>query len=266
MKSKLLHCELKPCSCFSVYDSSGPLKSSSGRSFVCVMTPAPSVPSQIAGYSVLSLSLPPLPSFPKEATHYLYISPHQPKIPQPNAERSLFLVNVPFDATIIHLKHLLSLQIGLPAGRIEDVRFEGQKGVGGYGEDAPLGKQILDAKGKKRKRGGKSIEAGHIKGAELPSTCDRDLIMGNLTAVAVFIDKSSAAAALRAVKRVQKEKMRPVWGEGVEDRVPALGSSSVSDQIAGEQSIVLIFHKDILSITVSPTLIKALCSNLSTII
>ena len=227
------------------------------------MRPAPAVPSQIASYNVLSLSLPPLRSFPTRATHYLYVGPHQPKIPQPTAERSLFLFNVPFDATIIHLKHLLSLQIGLPAGRIEDVRFEGRRGADRYEEETAIGKQRLDVKGKKRKRGGKRVGAGYIQGAELPSTWDRDLMIGSLTAVVLFVDKGSVEAALKAVKRAQKEKTEPVWGEGVEDKVPALGSARVFGYFANTQSILLILHKDIFSTTDSPTPTAALYSNLS---
>ena len=228
------------------------------------MTPAHSIPSQIAGYHVLSLSLPPLPSFPAKATHYIYVGPHQPKVPHPNAARSLFLVNVPFDATEIHLKRLLSQQIGLPAGRIEDVRFEGQRGSDGHEEDVTVGEQRLEQKGKKRKRGAKGIGSGHIEGAELPATWDRNLLKGNFTAVVLFVDKSSADVALKAVKKAQKENKEPIWGEGVEDKVPPLGSASMLDHLRNMRSILLMPCQDILGTTNSPTLTKALYSILST--
>lgn len=190
------------------------------------MAPVSSVPSQIAGYNVMPVSLPPLPSFPTGATHYLYIGLHQPRIPSPTAERSLFLVNVPFDATASHIKHLLSQQIELPAGRIEDVRFEGQRSTetgpeGQGGRERHLGKQ-----NKKRKRRSESTPLGSVEGAELPSTWDRDLLTGSMTAVVLFVDKTSADAALKAVKRARKGKKYPIWGEGMEGKVPALGSAS----------------------------------------
>ena len=181
------------------------------------------IPLQVAGYNILPLSLPPLPSSPKPAIHYLYFTPHKPKIPTPTASRSLFLVNVPFDATEIHIKHLLSAQIGLPAGRIEDVQFGNQRRKGGNGEVAKL-KQ--DKKGKKRKRGSDGTDLEDAEGSALPSTWDRDLHYNGLTAVVLFVDRASMDAALKAAKAIRKERIEPVWGEGIEDKVPALGSAS----------------------------------------
>ena len=193
------------------------------------MEPAPSVPLQIAGYNVLSLSLPPLPSLPAGATHYLYVGPHRPKFPTPTAERSLFLINVPFDATVFHLKHLLSQQIGLPAGRIEDVQFEGQRPKDRLVENATNGDRGLGRGSKKRKRGGEATGSGRIESIELPSTWDRDLLVDNMTAVVLFVDKSSANAALKAVKKVRKKRKLPVWGEDTAGKVPELGSASTFD-------------------------------------
>ena len=180
-------------------------------------------PLQVAGYNILPLSLPPLPSFPKPATHYLYLASHKPKIPTPTASRSLFLVNVPFDATEPHIKHLLSAQIGLPAGRIEDVQFANQRRKGGNGAEA---KPKQDKKGKKRKRGIDGADLEDVEGSALPSTWDRDLQYDGLTAVVLFVDRASMDAALKAAKALRKERIEPVWGEGIEDKVPALGSAS----------------------------------------
>lgn len=178
---------------------------------------------QVAGYNVLLLSLPPLPSLPKPATHYLFFAPHKPKIPTPTASRSLFLVNVPFDATEIHIKHLFSAQIGLPAGRIEEVQFANQRRKGGNGEEVKL-KQ--DKKGKKRKRGSDGTDLEDAEGSALPSTWDRDLQYDTRTAVVLFVDRASMDAALKAAKALRKEHFEPVWGEGIEDKVSALGSTS----------------------------------------
>ena len=181
------------------------------------------IPLKVAGYNVMPLSLPPLPSFPKPATHYLYFAPHNPKIPTPTASRSLFLVNVPFDSTEQHIKHLFSAQVGLPAGRIEDVQFANQRRKGGNGEEVKL---KLDKKGKKRKRDSDGIDLEDTDGSALPSTWDRALHYNGRTAVVLFVDRASMDAALKAAKALRKERVEPVWGEGIEDKVPALGSAS----------------------------------------
>lgn len=186
------------------------------------------IPLQIAGYNVLPLSLPPLPSFPQAATHYLYLVPHQPKIPTPTASRALFLVNVPFDATEIHIKHLFSAQIGLPAGRIEDVQFERQRRKANGMDEASGTKAFQTKKSKKRKRGSSGGIIEDMEGAALPSVWDRDLQTNGLTAVVSFVDRASMDAALKAVRSIRKEQREPIWGKGLEGEVPALGSASWS--------------------------------------
>ena len=194
------------------------------------MPPTDSIPLQIAGYTIFPLSLPPLPAFPHAATHYLYLIPHQPKIPTPTASRSLFLVNVPFDSTEIHIKHLFSAQIGISAGRIEDVQFEGQsrKGGGGSTDEASGSKPPPNKKSKKRKRGSNGGALEDVEGMALPSVWDRELRIDGLTAVVQFVDRASMEAAFKAVKLMRKEQKEPVWGEGLEGKVPALGSASLS--------------------------------------
>ena len=189
------------------------------------MAPEPSIPQQIAGYQILPLALPPLPSFPIAATHYLYVGPHQPKIPSSTASRSLFLVNVPFDSTESHIKHLLSVQIGLPAGRIEDVQFEGQRRQGKNSNERSPSIQNAAQKGKKRKRGSEGVNPENLKGAALPSTWDRELQINGLTAVVLFVDRASMEAALKTVKSARKASRDIVWGEGVKGDIPALGSA-----------------------------------------
>ena len=183
------------------------------------------IPLEIAGYRILPLSLPPLPSFPHTATHYLYLTPHQPKIPTPTASRSLFLVNVPFDATEIHIKHLFSTQLGLPAGRIEHVQFQGQRKDSGI-DEASGPKASSNTKSKKRKRANTGGSLEDMQGVALPSVWDRDLQTNGLTAVLLFVDRASMDAAFKAVKVIRKDRREPVWGEGLEGKVPALGSAS----------------------------------------
>ena len=192
------------------------------------MSSSTNIPLQIAGYTIFPLSLPPLPSFTEAATHYLYLAPHQPKIPTPTASRSLFLVNIPFDSTEIHIKHLFSTQIGLPAGRIEHVHFQGQrrKDSDMYQESSFEASQ--DKKSKKRKRGKSGGTLEDMEGAGLPSVWDRDLQTNDLTAVVLFVDRASMEVAFKTVKVLRKEQREPVWGEGLEGKVPALGSASRS--------------------------------------
>ena len=186
------------------------------------MSPTSVSPSEIAGYTVLPLSLPPLPSFPTPATHYLYLAPHQPKIPTPTAARSLFLVNVPFDSTEFHIKELFSTQLGLPAGRIEDVEFEGQRRkASANGIFQSSNKTLKNSK--KRKRANESDHIQNIDVTALPPTWDRELQTNGRTAVVLFVDRASTDTALKAVKLLRKQEIKPVWGEGVEANLPPLG-------------------------------------------
>ena len=190
-----------------------------------------SIPLQIASYYILPLSLPSLPSLDAPpATHYLYLRPHEPKIPSPTTPRSLFLVNKPFDTTETHLKHLFSVQLGLPTGRIENVNFEGQKGKehGDEEQEAVAAQIQIGKKNKKRKRVTEEEELGELEGADLPRTWDRDIWRAGSTAVLVFVDKASMEAAVKAVRSVRKSKGVIVWGEGVDGKIPALGSQRMS--------------------------------------
>ncbi|KAL9101274.1 MAG: hypothetical protein Q9163_003446 [Psora crenata] len=175
------------------------------------------IPREIAGYTVLLLALPPLPSFPTPANHFLYVTRHQPKTPTPTASRSLFLVNIPFDATEAHIKYLFTTQLQLPAGRIEDIQFEGQR------RKAGAKKEQMPSKSKKRKRGSDDIVIENIQGAALPPTWDRELQYKGLTAVIMFVDRASTETALKAAKLARAQGRKPTWGEGVEDNLPPLG-------------------------------------------
>ena len=180
-----------------------------------------SSPAEIAGYAVFPLKLPSLPSFPHPATHYLYVSPHQPKLPTPTASRSLFLVNIPFDSTELHFKQLFSKQIGLPAGRIESVQL-GQKPKATSHSDLRTLEESAKTS-RKRKRFSQKNDLKDLKDAALPSTWDRDLQTNGLTAVVLFVDRKSMEIALKTVKSLCKQKVRPLWGDGIEGDLPPLG-------------------------------------------
>ncbi|KAI9817268.1 MAG: Ribosomal RNA-processing protein 7 [Pycnora praestabilis] len=187
-------------------------------------------PLEISSYLILPLSLPPLPSFPTPATHYLYLHIHEPKLPTPSSTRSVFLVNVPFDSTEIYIRHLFANQLGLGGGKVESVEFEGAKSaLTPAASTSARNEKTSDSKinGKKRKRPTISIEDEEKELeslAPLPSTWDRELHHSGSTAVVIFVDRASAEAALKAVRRLRKSKKTITWGEGVEGKLPRLGS------------------------------------------
>ena len=193
------------------------------------MPSAQATPSSIAGFIVLTLSLPPLPSFPAPAFHYLYLAPHEPKIPTPTAARSLFLVNVPFDATEAHIKHLFSTQLGLSRGRIEDVHFEADRKRATADDGSSMNPPTDARKGKKRKRiftNNNSIE--DEEGAALPTSWDRKLQPVGGTATVLFVDRASMEAVLKEARKKRKEGDEIIWTSGAEEKLPKLGSSSKS--------------------------------------
>lgn len=180
-------------------------------------------PLQISEYLIIPLLLLPLPSFPTCATHYLYLAKHQPKVPSITTSRSLFLVNVPFDATDANLKRLFSTQLDLPSGRIENVYFEGEKVATQDRNTHPSLNSTEAKRGKKRKRPLKDARREEIEGAELPSTWDQELTGIGGTAVVVFVDQASLETVIRAVKKIRRDRKELTWEEGMRDDMPALG-------------------------------------------
>lgn len=183
-------------------------------------------PLQISGFTTLPLSLPSLPSFPVPSTHYIYLAPHQPRIPTATDERSLFLVNIPFDSTEMHIRHLLSLQLGLPNGRIEEIQLEGGRRKVSTVENLAIAKPETEKRGKKRKRGVQRGSIEDLEGAALPSIWDRELQSNGRTCVVVFVDRPSMEACLKAVKKPRKERRELIWGDNLGGKLPSLGSAS----------------------------------------
>jgi ribosomal RNA-processing protein 7 len=177
------------------------------------------LPPRLGEYAILPISIPPVPSFPVKATHCLYVKHHEPKIHTHSDARSLFLVNVPIDSTEAHFRAIFTSLIG--AGRFESIIFENEKRT-------PVLTPTADTAGKKdknlkRKRGGETKLTDSSAG-QLPKIWDRDLHRSGSTAVAVMVDQKSVEAALKAVRKVHKSGAYPVWGAGVEEKVPKLGS------------------------------------------
>jgi ribosomal RNA-processing protein 7 len=182
--------------------------------------------SKIGEYTILPVTISPTPAYSKDTTHTLYLRPHTPKIPTENDERSLFIVNVPIDSTVAHLRAVFASLIGI--GRVEDVTFEHER------RSATPSREVAVAgkPGKKRKRG--MEDAGDDGVADLPQIWDRELRRSGSTAVVVLVDAKSVESALKAVRKLHKSSKKdtgsawPVWGEGVDGKkngVPKLGSA-----------------------------------------
>ncbi|KAK1812831.1 hypothetical protein LTR12_012791 [Friedmanniomyces endolithicus] len=184
----------------------------------------PTIPQTINTFTILPLHSPPLPSFPRKTTHYLYLRPNAPKLPSETTPRELFLVNVPVDATEIHLRALFAEQLG--GARVESVGFEGGRRRG-RGITAPVVANTATGRGKKRKRTvGGSEEVAGVEGSEvggLPEVCEREVRGSAGTAVVTFVDRASAEMAVKEARRAARSGRRLTWGKGVEGRVPALG-------------------------------------------
>jgi ribosomal RNA-processing protein 7 len=180
------------------------------------------IPSKIGDYDILLIALPPTPAFPVKATHHVFIRRHTPKIPTPNDSRSLFLVNVPIDSTEAHFRAVFNSLVG--AGRFESITFENERHgvIALSGANSAAGKGTEKSDNKKRKRGSEGWVMGEAPG-QLPKVWDRDLHHSGSTATVLMVDERSAEIALKAVRKLHKRGAYPVWGAGVEDKVPTLG-------------------------------------------
>lgn len=181
--------------------------------------------STVNDFTVLPLRFPALPSYPKETTHHLYVRANAPKVPTTDTPRELFLVNVPSDATETHIRSLFADQLG--GARIESVAFEGARV--GKGITAPVAPPR-----KKRKRDHDGEAAGESNDAaqeakevgSLPATHDREVHRSGSTAIATFVDKTSADLALKEAKRAAKTAKPITWAAaGLESKLPPLGSA-----------------------------------------
>ncbi|KAK4503890.1 hypothetical protein PRZ48_004805 [Zasmidium cellare] len=181
---------------------------------------AAKVPSTVHEFLVLPLRIPAQPSFPKETTHYLYLRANAPKVPTENTPREVFAVNVPIDATELHIRSLFANQLG--GARIDSVAFEGARV--GKGISAPVAPV---KQGKKRKRGieGNDEDATVEEVGLLPEVWDRELHRSGGTAVITFVDKPSADLALKEARRAIKNKADISWGQGLRNKIPPLGSA-----------------------------------------
>jgi ribosomal RNA-processing protein 7 len=182
------------------------------------------IPTEVVGFHVLPISLPPPKAYPKPATHYLYVRPDAPKVPSAKTPRTLFLSNIPFDTTDAHVKALFGMQLGLPAGRVEEVEYDDKPPrTQSQGPQVP----VLPSKKKNRKRK-RAEDAEDDTVPELegswPETWDRELHIVGSSATVVFIDRASMEAAVKAVRKAIKTGKKVIWGQCTEGKVPPLGS------------------------------------------
>lgn len=181
-----------------------------------------------SGFSIFPVSLPRQPSFPTSALHYMYLRPHSPKLPDPDSARSLFVVNIPIISTELHFKHLFGTQ--LAAGKVEKVEFQDQVRSTAL---PPAPKQPPQNRKKRRQTTAEELEI-KLEGLDFPATWDRQLHKSGSNAVIVFVDRASMLASLKAAKTAAQQETTLRFGEGIEDKLPSLGSKSNHSSLSSE--------------------------------
>jgi ribosomal RNA-processing protein 7 len=180
-----------------------------------------STPKTVADFTVLPIVLPTLSGLPeqcKDARHYVYVKPHAPSIPTATDERSLFVANIPIDATESNLRALFAEHLG--GSMVERVEFDSpipaQPMHKRWKTDKP-GKQDSEQRGKKRKRNEEALVAeGVVEDEEsaLPSIWPGELRRSGSGAVVIFVDKRSARGAMKEIYKVVKDSKSIYWKSG----------------------------------------------------
>ncbi|KAH3995799.1 hypothetical protein HBI56_107360 [Parastagonospora nodorum] len=179
------------------------------------------VPKTVADFTVLELVLPTSFSLPeqcKDARHYIYVKPHAPSVPTATDERSLFIANVPIDATESNMRALFAEQLG--GSMVERVEFDApipaQPMHKRWKTDKP-GNEDGEKRGKKRKRNEEALVAeGVVEDAEsaLPSIWPGELRRSGSGAVVIFVDKMSARGAMKEIYKAVKDSKSIRWKSG----------------------------------------------------
>jgi ribosomal RNA-processing protein 7 len=198
------------------------------------MTAAPAAPSDAPSdpFLVLPVRMPPAPAFPVSAIHEMRVRRNTPKTPTETDRRTLFVKNVPADATEPHLRAVVAALVG--PGRFEAAFFED-------GSRAPVAvdpARVARVKSiaRKRKRGtdddGWEVARSDddddqedddeaeqrrraAEAANLPEIWNRAIHRSGSSAVVLLADEKSASLVLKAVAKLARGKKLPVWGEGV---------------------------------------------------
>jgi ribosomal RNA-processing protein 7 len=180
-------------------------------------------PSTVADFTVLPLTLPALSGLPashEKTQHYLYVKPHEPSAYTATAERSLFLSNIPIDASETNIRALFAEQLG--GARVESVEFDASVPA------RPLHKRWKqdkradadaegESRGKKRKRNDADVVAeGVVEDEEsaLPSLWAGEVRRSGSAAVVIFVDKRSARGALKEIQTAVKSGRTISWHSG----------------------------------------------------
>ncbi|PSN66635.1 hypothetical protein BS50DRAFT_370293 [Corynespora cassiicola Philippines] len=179
-------------------------------------------PTSASDFAVLPLALPSLDGVPEiyaDAKHFLYVKQHEPSQPTASAERSLFVANVPVDATEGSIRALFADQLG--GSRVEDVEFDSSVPAAQTHKRWRTASQPAggEARGKKRKRDEDIVAEGVIEDEDsaLPKLWNGELRRGGGCAIVKFVDAGSAKGALKEVKKAVKEGRVVRWtgGEGL---------------------------------------------------
>ena len=172
-------------------------------------------------FAILPIQMPPTAAYPHAAAHELRLKAHTPKIPGPTDERSLFLKNLPVDASTAHVRALFSFLVG--AGRFESVAFDDEDARALPGVE-PAQAALVATLLRKRKRDEVDETQESERAARLPPIWTRTLRRSGGTAVVLLADARSVRLVLKAVAKLHKTKKYPVWGEGLPANTPGLGA------------------------------------------
>lgn len=169
----------------------------------------------LSAYTILAASLPVVPSFPTPATHYMYLRKDTPSssTPTPDALRSVFIANIPIDATENTLRAFFKQING---ARVERVDFEEDLAVLSVRERGILVKgqkwndkvaRLQNTAGmKKRKR-----EDDEKESNVLPSTWSVKVRKSGENAVVVFVDKATAELVLKEARALSRRNKSVPW-------------------------------------------------------
>ncbi|KAM0333096.1 hypothetical protein ACHAQA_001754 [Verticillium albo-atrum] len=200
------------------------------------------------GFSILPIQMPALPSCPITAIHEVRVRRNTPKIPTAIDGRSLFLKNVPADASEAHFRAVFGSLVG--PGRFESIAFEGERKRRLELDPAQASK--MSALVKKRKRDEQEAEerAREEETALLPEVWTRRIHKSGSSAIVLMADEKSVDQVLKAIAKAKRKNKLPVWGEGVADDTPELGSPWVAahlqlaraDKTATQKSVHAFFN------------------------
>lgn len=202
--------------------------------------PKRTVPTKTGEFTILPLTLPAQPGLPPACTnakHYLYIRAHAPTNPTPDTDRSLFIANIPIDASESNIRRLFAEQLG--GARVESVEFDSAIPAGAVRKRAREEPVAEKGKGRKRKRDEEIVAEGVVEDEEsaLPRIWLAPLRKSGGAAVVVFVDRESRRGALKEVQRAVREGVEVKWVGGEKGLVGVERESPVRETFAPQRRI-----------------------------